>query len=125
VHYNNGHGLAAMAAFSAKDRLPGPTLTAWLGEVNWDFALRHTLFRPVRETSPTTSSSPTTPTRLHDQAFRVTKVQAGYAYTLPIGPFGLSLGGSLATFVKPDALDGAYGDNPLGYTLFAKLTLGR
>jgi hypothetical protein len=28
-------------------------------------------------------------------------------------------------FVKPDALDAFYGDDPMGYTLFAKLTLGR
>ena len=52
------------------------------------------------------------------------KLQAGYAYTLPLGPFGLSLGGSVATFFKPDALDAYYGDYPMGYTLFAKLTLG-
>ena len=25
---------------------------------------------------------------------------------------------------KPDALDAYYGDDPMGYTLFAKLTLG-
>ena len=28
-------------------------------------------------------------------------------------------------FLKPDALDAVYGDDPMGYTLFAKLTLGR
>ena len=61
---------------------------------------------------------------LHDQAFRVSKFQAGYAYTLPLGPFGLSLGGSVAAFAKPDALDAVYGNSPIGYTLFAKLTLG-
>ena len=55
----------------------------------------------------------------------MSKLQAGYAYTLPLGPFGLSLGGSVAGFLKPDALDAVYGDDPLGYTLFAKLTLGR
>ena len=55
---------------------------------------------------------------------RVTKLQAGYAYTLPAGPFGLSLGGTLAKFFKPTALDPFYGDDPTGYTLFVKLTLG-
>ena len=55
----------------------------------------------------------------------MSKLQAGYAYSLPVGPFSLSLGGSVAAFVKPDALDAVYGDSPIGYTLFAKLTLGR
>jgi len=122
VHYA-GHGVAAMAAFSAKDRRPGPTLTAWLAEVNWDFAERHTLFGRF-ENVANDELFPDHADPLHDRAFRVSKLQAGYAYTLPVGPFGLSLGGSLAAFVKPDALDAAYGESPVGYTLFAKLTLG-
>src|SRR3546814_4924751 len=44
AHYNNGRGFSAMAAFSAKDRVPGPTLTAWLAEANWDLAKHHTIF---------------------------------------------------------------------------------
>jgi hypothetical protein len=124
VHYNSGHGLAAMAAFSAKDRRPGPTLTAWLAEANWDFAERHTLFGRV-ENVENDELFPDHLHPLHDVAFRVTKLQAGYAYTLPLGPFGLALGGSAAAFVKPAALDPYYGDSPMGYTLFAKLTLGR
>jgi hypothetical protein len=124
VNYNSGHGLAAMAAFSAKNRRPGETLTAWLGEVNWDISDRHTLFGRL-ENVENDELFPDHAHPLHDLAFRVTKLQAGYAYTLPLGPFGLALGGSAALFVKPDALDAYYGDNPMGYTLFAKLTLGR
>lgn len=124
VHYNSGQGLAATAAFSAKNRIPGETLTAWLGEVNWDLAERHTLFGRI-ENVDNDELFPDHADPLHDQAFRVSKLQAGYAYTLPVGPFGLSLGGTLAGFIKPDALDAAYGDDPIGYTLFAKLTLGR
>jgi hypothetical protein len=124
VHYNSGSGLAAMAAFSAKDRRPGPTLTAWLAEANWDFAARHTLFGRIENVeNDELFSDPLHP--LHDVAFRVTKLQAGYAYTLPLGPLALSLGGSAAAFLKPAALDPYYGDSPMGYTLFAKLTLGR
>ena len=37
----------------------------------------------------------------------------------------LSFGGTAAKYFKPDALDAAYGDDPMGYTVFAKLTLGR
>jgi hypothetical protein len=124
VHYNSGHGLAAMAAFSAKNRHPGETLTAWLGEVNWDITKHHTLFgRFENVANDELFSNAASP--LHDVRFRVTKLQAGYAYTLPVGPFGLSLGGTAAKFFKPSALDAAYGDDPMGYTLFAKLTLGR
>jgi hypothetical protein len=123
VHYNSGHGLAATAAFSAKDRLPGPTLTAWLAEANWDFAERHTLFGRI-ENVANDELFPDHADPLHDQPFRVTRLQTGYAYTLPVGPFGLALGGSLAAFAKPDALDAVYGESPVGYTLFAKLTLG-
>ncbi|HEY6814962.1 MAG TPA: hypothetical protein VI168_05435 [Croceibacterium sp.] len=124
VHYNSGRGLSATAAFSSKDRLPGPTLTAWLAEASWDFAERHTLFGRI-ENAENDELFPDHADPLHDQAFRVSKFQAGYAYTLPLGPFGLSLGGSVAAFAKPDALDAAYGSSPIGYTLFAKLTLGR
>jgi hypothetical protein len=124
VHYNSGTGIAATAAFSAKNRIPGATLTAWLAEANWDITQRHSVFGRF-ENAENDELFPDHDDPLHDQAFRVSKFQAGYAYTLPVGPFGLSLGGSLAAFAKPDALDAVYGDNPLGYTLFAKLTLGR
>lgn len=124
VHYNAGAGLSAMAAFSAKNRMPGDTLTAWLAEANWDVTERHALFARF-ESVANDEFFPDHAHPLHDRIFRVSKVQAGYAYTLPLGPFGLSLGGSAATFIKPDALDASYGDDPMGYTLFAKLTLGR
>jgi len=123
LHYNSGNGLAATAAFSAKNRIPGETLTAWLGEANWDITDRHTVFGRI-ENVENDELFPDHAHPLHDVAFRVTKLQAGYAYTLPLGPFGLSLGGSAALFLKPDALDPFYGKSPMGYTLFAKLTLG-
>jgi hypothetical protein len=61
---------------------------------------------------------------LHDQTFRVTKFQAGYVYRIPLGLLNLALGGSLAAFAKPAALDPFYGSNPMGYTLFARFSLG-
>jgi hypothetical protein len=122
VHYNSGTGLAATAAFSNKD-LPGRKLTAWLAEANWDITERHTVFGRF-ENVANAELFPDHDDPLHDQAFRVSKLQAGYAYTLPIGPFGLSLGGSVAKFLKPQVLDAAYGKDPMGYTVFAKLTLG-
>jgi hypothetical protein len=130
VHYNSGKGLSAMAAFSAKDRLtrpatPGSTLTAWLAEANWDITQRHTLFGRY-ENVANAELFPDHADPLHDQTFRVAKLQAGYAYSLPLGDMAtLSLGGSGAKYFKPAALDAAYGRNPLGYTLFARLTLGR
>ena len=125
VHYNSANGLAATAAFSAKNRIPGETLTAWLGEVNWDITKRHGVFGRF-ENVENDELFPEHDDPLHDQAFRISKLQAGYAYTVPLGEaFALSLGGSVAKFFKPDALDAVYGDDPMGYTVFAKLTLGR
>ncbi|MEO6041024.1 MAG: hypothetical protein ABIP41_03920 [Croceibacterium sp.] len=124
VHYASGSGLSAMAAFSAKRHLPGETLTAWLAEANWDLTERHTLFgRFENVANDELFPNPSSP--LHDVKFRVSKAQVGYAYTLPVGPFGLSLGGTAAKFFKPAALDPVYGKDPMGYTLFAKLTLSR
>lgn len=123
VHYNDGRGLSATAAFSAKNRQPGDTLTAWLGEVNWDLTDRHTLFGRI-ENVKNDELFPDHSDPLHDVPFRVTKFQAGYAYRVPLGPVNLALGGTVSTFAKPDALDPYYGDSPMGYTVFARFSLG-
>ncbi|MGZ3248380.1 MAG: hypothetical protein ACXWIW_01475 [Croceibacterium sp.] len=123
AQYNNGKGLSAMAAFAAKDRVPGRTLTAWLGEVNWDLTKHHTLFGRIENVNnDELFPNPTDP--LHDVAFRVTKFQAGYAYRLPLGPLNVALGGTLSAFAKPSVLDAVYGHSPIGYTVFAKFSLG-
>jgi hypothetical protein len=124
VHYNSGHGLAAMAAVAVKDRHPGESLTAWLAEANWDITKHHTVFGRF-ENVANDELFPNHADPLHDVKFRVSKLQAGYAYTLPAGPFALSLGGTAAKFFKPSALDAVYGGDPMDYTVFAKLTLGR
>jgi hypothetical protein len=124
VHYANGTGLSAMLAFSAKDRKPGPTLTAWLAEANWDIDEHHTLFGRI-ENVRNDELFPDDLDPLHEVPFRISKFQAGYAYRLPLtDDFNLALGGTLSAFAKPDALDTAYGKNPMGFTLFAKLSLG-
>lgn len=119
-----GNGVSAMVAFSAKNRDPGRTLTAWLAEANWDLSEHHTLFGRF-ENVRNDELFPDHADPLHEVPFRVSKFQAGYAYRLPLtGPLNLALGGSVSAFAKPDALDAAYGRNPMGYTLFAKLSLG-
>jgi hypothetical protein len=124
VQYANGKGLSAMAAFSAKNRDPGGTLTAWLAEANWDIDDHHTLFGRI-ENVRNDELFPDHADPLHDVAFRVTKFQAGYAYRIPLtGPLNLALGGSVAAFAKPAALDAAYGKAPVGATVFARLSLG-
>jgi len=123
AHYNDGHGLAAMLAFSNKDRVPGQSLTAWLGEANWDIDRRNSLFGRV-ENVANDELFPDHDDPLHDRTFRVTKFQLGYARRIPVGPFELALGGSAAAYAKPAALDAYYGDDPIGYTLFAKVSLG-
>ncbi len=122
VHYGNGK-LSAMGAFSTKKRDHGDTSTAWLAEINWDLDQHNSVFGRVENVSnDELFPSPLDP--LHDTAFRVTKFQAGYARRIPVGPFELALGGSLSTYAKPAALDAAYGTNPWGYTLFARINLG-
>ena len=124
VHYANGDGLSAMVAFSAKDRKPGPTLTAFLVEANWDIDEHHTLFgRFENVKNDELFPNPLSP--LHEVPFRVSKFKAGYAYRLPLtDDFNLALGGTLSAFAKPAALDVAYGKNPIGAAVFAKLSLG-
>jgi hypothetical protein len=123
AQYDNGKGLSAMAGFSAKDRVPGRTLTAWFGEANWDLTRHHTLFGRIENVN-NDELFPDHADPLHDVAFRVTRFQAGYAYRLPLGPVNLALGGTLSAFAKPHALDAAYGKSPVGYTVFAKFSLG-
>ncbi|MBB4856718.1 hypothetical protein HNO88_000015 [Novosphingobium chloroacetimidivorans] len=123
AHYDSGTGLSAMAAFSSKNRVPGDTLTAWLGEANWDLDRANTLFGRV-ENVANDELFPDHDDPLHDRRFRVTKLQAGYARRFRFEPFELAVGGSLASYLKPHALDAVYGDKPWGYTVFARLTLG-
>jgi hypothetical protein len=124
IHYANGNGLSAMLAFSAKDRKPGRTLTAFLAEANWNIDEHHTIFGRV-ENVRNDELFPDDLDPLHETPFRVSKFQAGYAYRIPLtGPLNLALGGSASAYAKPNALDAAYGKRPIGATLFAKLSLG-
>ena len=124
IHYANDKGVSAMLAFSNKQRVPGTAFTAWLGEANWDIDKRNTLFGRI-ENVANDELFPDHDHPLHDQTFRVSKFQIGYARRVPLGPFALALGGSLAAYAKPAALDAFYGKHPLGFTLFAKVSLGR
>jgi hypothetical protein len=125
VHYGDGT-LSGTVAFSAKNRDPGETLTAWLGEVTYDLTPRHSLFGRI-ESVRNDELVPDHSHPLHDMPFRVAKAQAGYAWNRPIGdgPVHLALGGSINLYGKPAALDTLYGAGPWGYTLFARLSLGR
>ncbi|WP_374527390.1 hypothetical protein [Novosphingobium sp.] len=116
-------GVSAMLAYSAKKRVPGETLSAWIGEVNWDLDRHNTLFGRF-ENVANDELFPDHHDPLHDQKFRVSKFQTGYARRIPLGPVELALGGSVNLYAKPAALDPYYGDSPWGYTVFARITLG-
>jgi hypothetical protein len=121
--YYGSKALAATVAFSAKNRVPGETLTAWLGEVTWSLDDRHTLFGRA-ENVANDELFPNPADVRHDVKFRVSRFEGGYAYRVPLGgPVELALGGSLLAIAVPSALDSAYGRGT-GYTLFAKLSLG-
>jgi len=124
AHYASMDGLSAMVAFSAKDRVPGPTLTAWLAEANWMATPKDALFARF-ENVANDELFPDHDDSLHDRAFRVSKFQLGYARHIPLDRFTLALGGSVNAYAKPAALDAAYGRNPWGYTVFARLMLAR
>lgn len=117
-------GLSALLAFSNKHKLPGRALTAWLGEVNWEFGRHDTLFaRAENVANDELFPNPADP--LHDRTFRVSKLESGYAYRMPLaGPVELALGGAVGVYDKPAALDAAYGRFPLSFSLFAKVSLG-
>jgi len=123
IQYARG-GLATTLAYSLKDRSPGEKLSAFLGEATWEITPRHAVFGRVENVrNDELFSDHDSP--LHDRPFRVTKAEAGYAYRLPIvGPLGVALGSTVAAYDKPRALKPAYGDDPISWTVFAKLALG-
>jgi hypothetical protein len=121
VNYTSGP-LAATVAYSAKNRLPGETLHAWLGEATYDLSDRHSLFGRFELTDNDELFGHDDP--LGDRTFRVGKGTLGYAYRLPIeGPVGVAIGGSASLYTKPQALDAAYGETPVSVLGFVKLTL--
>jgi hypothetical protein len=123
AHYSVAR-LAVTTALSAKDRVPGGTLTAWLAELNWRFREHDSLFSRI-ENVANDELIPDHDDPLHDQAFRVTRFQLGYARDLPLtSRLGLTLGAAGSVYGKPGALDAVYGNDPFGYTLFARFTLG-
>lgn len=123
AHFAKG-GFSVMAAFAAKDRIGGPVLTAWLGEANWNLGRHHSVFGRV-ENVGNDEFFPDHHDALHDAQFRVTRFEGGYAYRIPMGRAELALGGSLAAYAKPAALDAAYSKSPLSYTLFARFAVGQ
>ncbi len=113
--------LSVTAAFAVKRR-DGHATDAALVEANWDITPRHALFG--RAENVTNEELFETPDPLAGPAYRVGKATLGYAYTVPVGPFGLSLGGSGSLYAKPARLIPAYGRDPKSFTIFAKLALG-
>lgn len=122
VHYARA-GLTTTLAWSLKDRSPGHALPAWLAEATWELTPRHAVFARGEHVA-NDELFPDHDDPRHDRRFHVAKLEAGYAYRLPIaGPLGLALGGTLATYAVPAALEDAYGD-PVSWTVFVKLAVG-
>ncbi len=119
VHYADRR-LSVTAAYAHKVH-GGDGHGAFLAEANWDITPRHALFGRFETVENEELFPDTDPIA---GSYRVSKATLGYAYTIPLGPFGLSLGGSASAYAKPSALDPAYGRNPKSFTLFAKLGLG-
>ena len=123
VQYARG-GVTTTFAYALKDRAPGAALRAYLAEATWEIDAHHAVFGRV-ENVANDELFPDETDVLHDRTFRVTKAEAGYAYRIPIsGPFGVALGGTVAAYAKPAALDAAYGAHPVSWSLFTKFALG-
>jgi hypothetical protein len=101
------------------------SLTASRGEVNWNVGGDNVLFGRVEKlTRDEVLSDRDAP--IHERAFRVTKLQAGYARHVDVAEdLKLTVGGSAAAFDTPDLLEESYGDDRIGYTVFARLKLSR
>ena len=122
VHYAAG-GVATTFAYARKNRVPGAALSAFLAEATWEIGSRHAVFGRV-ENVANDEFFPDAAGALHNARFRVTKVEAGYAYRIPIrGALAVALGGTLAAYAKPQALDASYGA-PVSATVFAKFAVG-
>lgn len=121
-----GDRIAAMAAFSAKKRDGGRTLTAWLAEATWRIDDAHSLFGRF-ENVRNDELFPDHHDPRHEVPFRVNKFQLGYAWRTALDDndtIWLTLGGSANAYAKPAALDPVYGKSPLGGTLFARFSIG-
>ncbi len=117
-------GVSVLLGFAIKNRLPGRSLTAFIGEANWDISKRHSLFGRV-ENLANDELFPLPADPRHDRPFRVTRAELGYAYRVPLSDkAAVAIGGSGFVIAKPKALDSAYGKAPAGFTGFVKLSLG-
>jgi hypothetical protein len=98
-------------------------LVALLGEFNWDASKHDTLFGRIENVN-NDELFPDHDDPLHDQPFRVTKFELGYAYRFRVvSKVQVAVGASGALFAKPAALSAAYGKNPVGATVFARIPL--
>lgn len=100
-------------------------LTTTRGEVSWRVGGDDVLFGRVEKLT-SDEVFPDQGGPVLERAFRVTKLQAGYARHVAVSEdVSLTVGGSAAAFSTPDLLDGSYGDDRVGYTVFARINLGR
>ena len=122
IAYADG-SLSVTGAFASKNRKPGPTLNAFLLEANWNLDARHSLFSRIEHIDQDELLDHHDPR--HGIVYQVTRATLGYAHRLSLGgEWRLALGGSGSVHLLPDALRPDYGDTPLAFTLFAKVSLG-
>ena len=122
LSYADG-ALAVTGAFTSKNRLPGPTVNAWLVEANWQLQGGHTLFGRLEQVDQDELLDHHDPR--HENIYSVGRATLGYAHRLALGgPWRLALGGSASLHRVPEALEPDYGKTPLAFTLFAKVSLG-
>lgn len=107
--------------WSRNDNRPGRKLDAWLLDSAWSKGV-HTVFGRAETVSKDELFEESQP--LHGQAFQVSKLSLGYAYTVPLQThLALDLGGLVSRYSLPSALKPSYGSDPTSAMLFTRLRI--
>ena len=116
-----GNNWQTTLAWGHNENDPGRTLDAWLLESSVQLHDTHTFFGRVENADKDElfDSGP-----LAEQSFSVSKLSVGYIYDLPVAKhLKLGIGGLGSVYDLPEELDPYYGETPVSFLLFTRLSL--
>lgn len=110
-------------AWGRDENSPGRSTDAFLLDSAFSKG-RHTVFGRAETVDKDELFSDQPASALHDRSFNVSKVSAGYFYTLPVRRrLALDIGGLASRYALPSALDTTYGSDPTSFMLFARIKI--
>lgn len=121
--YTRGWWQTTLAWGQDDNRSPATarTTNAWLAESALAFG-PHTVFARAEQADKDELFE--APSPLAGRAFKVGKLSAGYAYSIPAGShFVIDLGGLVSVYSLPSAIEPAYGSDPRSFMLFTRVRL--